>query len=501
MLCRRIIARSLRWAVIASAVLLLLLLRGDVFTLNPAREASSRYAFDLIGWHLSNSMSKWAHLARRGIPGRSISDAERLALVDEYFRLGRAENDLKNRINVVASEQSPMAPEARRLQAELARAHRLRHDVRNDVEEALESELSSVVRAEGMGLLGEIVIPPVDIRLVETPKALITSPRDRIERRDGILLDPHISVESREEIEAGLLKDENISALVLDIGGVATYPASVYNGADLNATLSIMAHEWLHHYLFLRPLGQHMFDSPDMLVLNETVADLGGRELGESAFRRIRSRMPGVIPVAFDATAGIGDAGTTETADFDFRREMQETRMTADALLARDEIEIAEAYMETRRKLFVANGHPIRKLNQAYFAFNGAYAESPASVNPIGGQVRRLRELSPDLGAFMSLVSGVSDYPEFLEILSESESVAEVRSGPRDDGRDYQKSVSLEGDGQGEGDRLVYLRLSHRKQLRNDTFEIVSMGKPLSNEASRCVNINCDLIHIRIPKV
>ncbi len=425
MLCRRTIVRSLKWAVIASAVLFMLLLRGDVYTLNPAQEASSRYAFDLIGWHLSNSMSKWTHLAFRAIPGRAISDVEKLALVDEYFKLGRVEDDLKNRINVVASKESPITPEARRLQAELGRAHRLRHDIRNDVEETLESELSSVIRSEGMGLLGEVVFPPVDIRLIETPKVLITSPRDKIERQDGILLDPHMSVESREEVEASLLEDEDISALVLDIGGVATYPASVYNGADLNATLSIMAHEWLHHYLFLRPLGQHMFDSPDMLVLNETVADLGGRELGDIAFKRIRSRMPEVVPVAFGSTTEIEDAGPTRPADFDFRREMQETRLTADALLARDEIEIAEAYMETRRKLFVANGHPIRKLNQAYFAFNGTYAESPASVNPIGGQVRRLRELSPDLGTFMSLVSGVSDYEEFLDLLSEIEAAGQ----------------------------------------------------------------------------
>ena len=429
MLCRRTITRSLRWVVIASVVLVMLLIRGDVFTLNPAQEASSKYAFDLIGWHLSNSMSKWTHLAFRAIPGQDISDAEKLALLDEYFRLGRAENDLRNRINIVASEQSPVAPEARRLQNELERVNGLRHAIRNDVEETLESELSSVVRFEGMGLFGEAVFPPVDIRLIETPKVLITSPRDKIERQDGILLDPHMSVESREEVEASLLEDEDVSALVLDIGGVATFPASVYNGADLNGTLSIMAHEWLHHYLFLRPLGQHMFDSPDMLVLNETVADLGGRELGDIAFKRIRSRMPEVVPVAFGSTTEIEDAGTTRSADFDFRREMQETRLTADALLARDEIEIAEAYMETRRKLFIANGHPIRKLNQAYFAFNGTYAESPASVNPIGGQVRRLRELAPDLGTFMSLVSGVSNYAEFLELLSEIES-ADTRAEP-----------------------------------------------------------------------
>ena len=426
MLSRRTTAKSLgRATTIALVALCLLLTRGDVLTLNPAQEASSEYAFDLIGWHLSNSMSKWTHRALRAIPGQSISDSERLALVDEYFRLGQVENDIKGRLNVAASQPTDTGSEMKRLQDELDRVHRLRHDIRNDVEEALESEISSVARAEGLGLLGEVVFPPVDVRLIETPKALITSPRDTIAWRDSVLLDPHMSVENREEVEEALLETEDLSALVLDIGGVATYPASVYSGVDLNATLSLMAHEWLHHYLFPRPLGQNMFDSPDMYVLNETVADLGGRELGGVARERIEARMPVTVPAAFGATADILDAAPSPASDFDFRREMQETRRAVDSLLAGGEVEIAESYMETRRRMFVERGHPIRKLNQAYFAFNGAYAESPASVNPIGGQVRRLRELSPDLGVFISLVSGVSSYAEFLDVLSEVEAAGQ----------------------------------------------------------------------------
>lgn len=426
MFSRRATAKFIgRAATIALVALYLFLVRGDVLTLNPAQEASSNYAFDLIGWHLSNSMSKWTHRALRAVPGQAISDSERLAMVDEYFRLGRLENDIQGRLNVATSRSTETGPEVKRLQGELDRVHRLRHDIRNDVEEALEAEISSVARAEGLGLVGEVVFPPVDVRLVETPKALITSPRDTIARQDSVLLDPHMSLESREEVEDALLETEDLSALVLDIGGVATYPASVYNGADLNATLSLMAHEWLHHYLFMRPLGQNMFDSPDMHVLNETVADLGGHELGGIARESIEARLPVTVPAALGTTADVLDAAPAPAGDFDFRREMQETRRTVDALLAGGEVEIAESYMETRRRMFVDNGHPIRKLNQAYFAFNGTYAESPASVNPIGGQVRRLRELSPDFGTFISLVSGVSGYAEFLDILSEIEAAAQ----------------------------------------------------------------------------
>ena len=133
MLCRRTLARYLRWVIISIVALILLLLRGDAFTLSPAQDASSRYTFDLIGWHLTNSMSKWTHLAYRAIPGRAISDAERLALVEEYFRLGRVENDLKDRINVIASENLQWLRKRNVFRQNSSGAHRLRHDIRNDV--------------------------------------------------------------------------------------------------------------------------------------------------------------------------------------------------------------------------------------------------------------------------------------------------------------------------------------------------------------------------------
>ena len=425
MIGRRKIARSLAWTVIAIAATLLI--RTDTLTLNPAREISYKYTYDLIGWHLSNSMSKWTHRLVRAIPGLELSDADKLALVDEYFRLGRVENDLESRIEAAASSERAADAEVSSLQSELQRTHRLRHGIRNDVEEALESEISSVVRAEGMGtgLIGEALFPPVDVRLVETPKALIMSPRDRIERRDGGLLDPNMSVESREEVEARLLESQNVSALIVDVGGVATYPASIYVGGDLRATLTIMAHEWLHHYLFLHSLGWNMFDSPDMLTLNETVADLGGRELGAVAFERIEKRMPATVPAGLTTGANAMESAPAPVRGFDFRQEMRKTRRTVDALLSQGEVEIAESYMESRRKMFVENGYSIRKLNQAYFAFSGTYAESAASVNPIGGQVRRLRELSSSFGEFISRVSGVSSYDEFLELLEKVEREAE----------------------------------------------------------------------------
>ena len=101
---------------------------------------------------------------------------------------------------------------------------------------------------------------------------------------------------------------------------------------------------------------------------------------------------------------------------------MRETRLRVDELLANGKVGEAEAYMEERRLFFVENGYPIRRLNQAYFAFQGTYAENAASSSPIAGQLHRFRELSPDLQAFVLRMADISSYPQFLERLEDLES-------------------------------------------------------------------------------
>ena len=73
--------------------------------------------------------------------------------------------------------------------------------------------------------------------------------------------------------------------------------------------------------------------------------------------------------------------------------------------------------MEERRRLFVANGYNIRKINQAYFAFHGSYATRPGSVSPVGEQMRELRRRSGSLREFMDTVAQFESYGEYLEFL------------------------------------------------------------------------------------
>ncbi|MFN2146414.1 MAG: hypothetical protein ACK2T7_13765, partial [Anaerolineales bacterium] len=114
------------------------------------------------------------------------------------------------------------------------------------------------------------------------------------------------------------------------------------------------------------------------------------------------------------------DQPAPEPPAFDFRYEMYKTRVRVDELLAQGDVEKAEKYMEYRRGVFWENGYQIRKLNQAYFAFHGAYADSPVSSageDPVGAAVRQLREQSNSLIAFIDAISKVKSYAQLLALV------------------------------------------------------------------------------------
>ena len=100
---------------------------------------------------------------------------------------------------------------------------------------------------------------------------------------------------------------------------------------------------------------------------------------------------------------------------------MRDTRVTVDQLLAEGKIEAAEQYMEQRREVFWENGYRIRKLNQAYFAFHGAYADEPggaAGEDPVGAAVRDLRANSPTLSAFLNRISWMYSFDQLERTVS-----------------------------------------------------------------------------------
>ena len=64
--------------------------------------------------------------------------------------------------------------------------------------------------------------------------------------------------------------------------------------------------------------------------------------------------------------------------------------------------------MERERQDLVARGYRIRRLNQAYFAFYGNYAEGPQRSTEIPDRLAQLRGQSVSLGDFLGRVGEVA---------------------------------------------------------------------------------------------
>ena len=140
-----------------------------------------------------------------------------------------------------------------------------------------------------------------------------------------------------------------------------------------------------------------------MLSINETAADMAGRELGDTVF----ARMGGELSVSDSRYLSVEERSPA------FTREMRETRQRTEELLDEGKIAEAEQYLKERWWFLRLRGFGLRKLNQAYFAFYGSYAASAASVSPIGAQLAELRQRFPGVGGFLKAVATISNYDSF----------------------------------------------------------------------------------------
>jgi hypothetical protein len=198
------------------------------------------------------------------------------------------------------------------------------------------------------------------------------------------------------------------------LGGLgSTYPSFVTNEASLRFTIDAATEEWLHQYLFFKPLGiLYTLDltglSPnyEIATINETVASMASKEIGAIVYQKY-----------YPQHENGNNQGQTEEPEFDFNREMREIRRTVDEYLARGEIKLAEGFMEEKRQYLASMGYHIRKLNQAYFAFHGAYADSPTSISPIGPELEKLREQSSSIKDFLDKASSITSRQDLIETL------------------------------------------------------------------------------------
>ncbi len=371
------------------------------------------YRYSLVRWEVSHFLDKWVHKLADLMPWTSEpSRQERIDQVKAFFDLGQRQRELEGRLLPQASGTGgPVSPDqVQVLSTELETIVKQRERIRSTVEETIESEISAVLSQEGFASRIGLIFPPVDAVYSSSPGVLILSPRDRIQRLDTILMKPGLNDETRDRIENRILRQENLAALVESSGGVAAFPSVVSESVGLHQAMVITAHEWLHHWFFFQPLGQHFWDNTQMITLNETAATLGGQAIGDRAFTAMTGQQ--VIREPQPRSAEEKDA-------FDFNAAMRETRLRTEELLAEGKIEKAEAYMEERRQLMAANGHFIRKINQAFFAFHESYATSAASISAIDEQLRKLRGSTDSLEDFIKTVATFSKYQDFLDHLDQ----------------------------------------------------------------------------------
>jgi len=328
----------------------------------------SPYTFSTLNWESQNLFT------------RSVSPADTATVLSYFSQAGQ--------INSAATTDKSLELELSHLSA--------------SVEAAITQQIQHVLTNQGLLPAHDYInltIPPVYFHLTEAPYILAISPRDSISLKNQIMLRNNITDQDIESVEKQVSK-LNVSVEIEQLGGYgAIYPTCVSLTSSMQFTIETAVHEWVHQYLAFKPLGlRYILDglginkNYDAVTINETVAGIVSQEIAAI-----------IIQDYYPTTSSV-QATPTATA-FDFNVAMQNIRRQVDTYLAAGQIDLAESYMEEQRQFLATKGYYIRKLNQAYFAFHGIYADSPTSVDPLGDQLRQLRKNSPTLRDFLETIS------------------------------------------------------------------------------------------------
>jgi len=383
--------------------------------------------FDYIAWTLDAFWVKFNQSAL-GL-NRYLTDEQASATVVDFIdlmqRIQTAEADLRTIFADPAIEDPEAAGSA--IEVALAEDNALMENLGPLAESIVQSQVVAVLRSLGISVGGH-AIPPVLYHITPVPMALVVSPRDAMVQQNNISIQPEMTLEEQVGLEDAVAAGVDVSTLVVPIGGIGIYPTMVTRTGDITWLMEVVAHEWAHNYFFLRPLGIAYLSSAELRTMNEAAAGLVGVEVGRLLIERY---YPDFAPPPPDPEPTPPDPSETqpepepepEPPAFDFRAEMRETYLNAERLLTEGEIESAEQYMELRRLFLWDNGYRFRKLNQAYFAFYGAYPDSTggaAVADPVGEAVRELWERAGSVKDFMETIGWMDTFEELEAYLARS---------------------------------------------------------------------------------
>lgn len=379
------------------------------------------HGFDFTSWTLD---AVWLKLAQNALGSpRYFSDFDQHQMVVQYIQLVRSIENTNHRIDLIYADPSIKDPQAAStdLRQQLADFTARQNALAPFAESVLQQQVAQVLTEQGLTNGGQ-PIPWVLYHTTPLPQDLIVSSRDKIQQETSYQLQPDLTVEQAANLENTVDKKLGVSSLVVEIGGLATYPTMIMRTTALDWISSTIAHEWTHLYLGERPLGVNYDSAPELRTMNETTASIAGDEIGRIVMKRYYPELTQDDPATPQLISQTTNPGSPADPPFDFRAEMHETRVTVDDLLAAGKIDEAETYMEQRRQVFWKHGYLIRKLNQAYFAFYGAYADvpgGPAGEDPVGPAVRALRQQSSSLKVFLERISQMTTFAELQKAVNE----------------------------------------------------------------------------------
>lgn len=341
-------------------------------------------------------------------------------IVREYLKVESQIGQLESEIAIIFADPSLDGKESalQNKKTQLDQVRKIKGVLAPIAESTLQEQIGVILAENDLAFLGQPV-PPVLYHSTPLPMALIVSPRDMIQQDANISLLADMTAGDMSSLEDMVMKQLDVSALVVPVGGVGIYPTMVMATSDLSFLADTVAHEWTHNYLTTRPLGLNYETNSELRTINETTASIVGVEIGHLLLKKY---YPDFLPPEPepDQVAKSGKESKPVSAapdEFNYRKEMHTTRVKVDELLAAGKKKEAEDYMEQRRLVLWEHGYPIRRLNQAYFAFYGAYADVPggaAGKDPVGPSVRAFRSQSVNLAAFLEKISWVTSYPQLL---------------------------------------------------------------------------------------
>ena len=368
------------------------------------------YHFNLAAWEFDNIFG----VIQKAFVKRSENTKDEVNKVTEYFSTAERIKSLRSKIAAITAGDEQGDPAT--LEAELKKLERQNMPLSDAVEKAIERQAREALSQQDIFnpldkyLKLKVGFPPLNFKLDDPLHLLVVSPRDRIESMREILLRQHLAIDDMEGIEAGVDK-LGVSSLVVELGGFASYPSFVTNKGDLRFTIDAATEEWLHQYLAFKPLGfRYLLDltgisrNYEIATINETLVGIVSKEIGAIVYEKY---------YAWEDDSD--NKREAKDVKFDFDHEMREIRRAVDKYLAQGDIEQAEQFMEQKRQYLAENGYHIRKLNQAYFAFHGAYADKPSSISPIGDELKELRQRSDSMKDFLETAAAMTSRQDLVE--------------------------------------------------------------------------------------